>query len=154
MTTSAFQTLRGPLVGLVFAAFAGTGCVNTATFDPVCPDPVEPGRGLSRSDLRDVGSRPLVDVLRGRVSGLNVTIVRGRPVVTIRGAQSFNGLSEPLVIVDGMQLARRGAEGINSVNTSDVESVEVLKDAADLAFYGMNGGAGVVRIATRRSGCE
>ena len=154
MATPTFRTLRGPLVGLVLTAFAGTGCANTATFDPVCPDPVAPGDGLSRSDLREVGSRPLVDVLRGRVSGLNVQMVRGRPVVTIRGAQSFSGLSEPLVIVDGTPLARRGAEGINSVNTSDVSSVEVLKDAADLAFYGMDGGAGVVRIATRRSGCD
>ena len=154
MTTILLRSgaLRSAL--LFAAALSAGGCMNTANFDPVCPAEAAPGDGLSRRDFERVGARSLLDVLRGRVSGLDVRTVRGRPFVVIRGAGSFATPVEPIVVLDGVRLARRGAEGINSVNTQDVATVEVLKDASDLSFYGMEGGAGVVRIATRRSGCD
>lgn len=128
------------------------GCRTTANFDPVCPVPPSPGRGLTRADLQKSGSASVVEALRGRVPGLLVRSVGGRPFLQVRGAASFQPV-EPLVVVDGVRMSQRGARGLDGLNVRDLASVEVLKNAGDLALYGFDGGAGVLVVHTRRSGC-
>lgn len=104
---------------------------------------------------------PVVNVAQGlqsRVSGVQINQNSGSPggnvSVRIRGTNSINGNSEPLYIVDGIQISNSG--GINDVsplstiNPNDIESVEVLKDASASAIYGARAANGVVLITTKR----
>ncbi len=86
--------------------------------------------------------------LEGQVSGLIVSESSGQPgankSILIRGI-STNGDNSPLFVVDGLQV-----DNINNLNPSDIESVDVLKDAASAAIYGARGGNGVVIITTKK----
>ncbi len=88
-------------------------------------------------------------LLTGRVPGVEVTPMEGGYAVRVRGAASFVGPADPLYVIDGVPL-RPGLLG--AINPADVARIEVLKDVADLAPYGMSGANGVVRITTRRPG--
>lgn len=89
------------------------------------------------------------NVLKGMVSGVNITQASGQPgdgsKVRIRGIGTINN-SDPLYIVDGMPISG----GIDNVNPSDVLSVEVLKDAASAAIYGTRGANGVILVTTKQ----
>ncbi len=88
--------------------------------------------------------------LQGRASGVNVTNNSGAPggsvKVRIRGASSLLGNNDPLYVVDGIALNI----GISDININDVESIEVLKDAAATAIYGNRGANGVIIITTKQ----
>jgi TonB-dependent starch-binding outer membrane protein SusC len=85
--------------------------------------------------------------LQGRTAGVQVTQNSGAPgsalTVRIRGIGTINN-SDPLYIVDGIPV-----EGIDFLNPSDIESINVLKDAASAAIYGSRGANGVVLITTK-----
>lgn len=100
-------------------------------------------------DDLDMGTPTTVQgALKGKVSGVQITSNSGAPggdsKVRIRGVGSVNN-SEPLYIVDGMP----ASAGINYLNPSDIESVEVLKDAASAAIYGARGANGVILVTTK-----
>jgi TonB-linked SusC/RagA family outer membrane protein len=87
--------------------------------------------------------------LQGRIAGVqvqNTTSEAGAdPKIRVRGQTSINANSEPLVVVDGHPV-----DGFSFVNPADVQSVEVLKDAASAAIYGSRGSAGVILITTKQ----
>ncbi len=88
------------------------------------------------------------DALQGRASG--VTVISpgspgAKPTVLIRGIPSYTG-TDPVVIVDG---SIQSLDDLNSINAADIESVNVLKDAATTAIYGVKGGNGVIVITTK-----
>jgi TonB-linked SusC/RagA family outer membrane protein len=87
--------------------------------------------------------------LQGQLAGVTVRTVTGEPgedmQIRVRGAASINANSDPLYVVDGVPL-----EALTGVNPADIESVEVLKDAASAAIYGSRGNNGVVIVTTRR----
>lgn len=87
--------------------------------------------------------------LQGRISGVQVTSISGRPgsdvSVRVRGVGSINN-NDPLYIVDGTPVY--GA--FNSINPGDIQSMEVLKDASSTAIYGTRGANGVIIITTKR----
>lgn len=89
------------------------------------------------------------DALKGKVSGVQITQSSGQPgadsKVRIRGIGTVNN-SEPLYIVDGMEVGG----GINYLNPVDIESVEILKDAASGAIYGARAANGVILITTKK----
>lgn len=88
--------------------------------------------------------------LAGKVAGVNIT-ARGNageaPFVRLRGSTSLAGYSEPLYVVDGVPVAKLDA----SLNTNDIESVTVLKDAAATAIFGCMAANGVVIVNSKRS---
>jgi len=101
--------------------------------------------------------------LKGKSSGVQITTVSGQPgagaVVRIRGSSSILGSNEPLYVVDGVPLDGGGAAaGIHGasvspltiISPSDIESMEVLKDASSTAIYGSRGANGVILITTKR----
>jgi TonB-linked SusC/RagA family outer membrane protein len=88
------------------------------------------------------------DALQGRASG--VTVVSSgspgvKPTVLIRGIPSYTG-TDPVVVVDG---AIQTLDDLNSINPADIESINVLKDAATTAIYGVKGGNGVIVVTTK-----
>ncbi|QNL47950.1 TonB-dependent receptor [Olivibacter sp. SDN3] len=93
----------------------------------------------------------IIQALNGRASGVQVSQNTGAPgasaSVRIRGTNSIQGNNEPLYVVDGFPMS-----GTNPtvLNNSDIESVEILKDASATAIYGSRGANGVILITTRR----
>lgn len=89
--------------------------------------------------------------LQGRAAGVNISSVSGRPgesaSVKIRGVGSISLSSEPLYVVDGMQL---DDEVLSSINPADIASIQILKDASATAIYGARGANGVILINTRK----
>ena len=87
-------------------------------------------------------------VLQGRVTGVQVTQAGGAPggdsKIRIRGANSVLGNNDPLYVIDGFV----GAD-YNTINPSDIETIQVLKDAASTSVYGSRGANGVVIITTK-----
>ncbi|MBN2864296.1 MAG: SusC/RagA family TonB-linked outer membrane protein, partial [Bacteroidales bacterium] len=88
------------------------------------------------------------DILQGRSAGVNVTTVSGAPggttSIRIRGSNSITGSNEPLYVIDGFV----GGD-MSTVNPTDIESIQVLKDASSTAIYGSRGANGVVLITTK-----
>ncbi|MBC7935679.1 MAG: TonB-dependent receptor [Rhizobacter sp.] len=88
------------------------------------------------------------EALQGLASGVNV-ISSGSPgaapTVLIRGIPSFTG-TNPLVIIDGVP---QEIVDLNSLSPSDIESINVLKDAATMAIYGVKGGNGIIVVTTK-----
>jgi TonB-dependent starch-binding outer membrane protein SusC len=87
--------------------------------------------------------------LQGQVAGLTVTRQNNRPGVgysiTIRGENTINNSTEPLVVIDGLM----GGD-INTLNPNDIQSMDVLKDASSTAIYGSRGANGVIIITTKK----
>lgn len=88
------------------------------------------------------------DALQGRASG--VTVVSpgspgAKPTVLIRGIPSYTG-TDPVVIVDG---SIQSLDDLNSISSADIESINILKDAAATSIYGVKGGNGVILITTK-----
>lgn len=109
----------------------------------------------------DLNSTPISNFgqgLQGRVAGVQVTQNSGQPggsiSLRIRGVNSINGSSEPLYVIDGVQISNDGEVGdlgsLATINPNDIESMEVLKDASATAIYGSRGANGVVLITTKR----
>jgi TonB-linked SusC/RagA family outer membrane protein len=102
---------------------------------------------------KDLENLPLTTVgqsLQGRASGVYVAQNAGQPgssaTIRVRGITSFNN-NDPLWVVDGV-IVDNG--GMNFLNQSDIESMEVLKDAASQAIYGARAAAGVILITTKK----
>ena len=102
---------------------------------------------VKSEDLNKVVTTSPVEALQGRVAGVTVTASSGSPGatadITIRGIGSF-GNNQPLYIVDGVQADPY------FINSNDIASIEVLKDAASGAIYGTRAANGVVIITTKK----
>ncbi|GEO06457.1 SusC/RagA family TonB-linked outer membrane protein [Adhaeribacter aerolatus] len=102
---------------------------------------------------QEVSSRPMVEfgqALSGKVAGVQVLSASGKPgassTVQIRGIASISANSSPLIVVDGNPLP---SYDLNLINSADIESIEILKDASSAAIYGSRGGNGVILITTK-----
>ena len=106
---------------------------------------------VTRADMEALEKSPNVNVLQGLkgvVPGLNIGIATkagDSPTVSIRGRNSISGSTEPLVVLDGV--IYRG--NISDINPSDIESIDVLKDASSTAIYGSQAANGVLMITTK-----
>lgn len=86
--------------------------------------------------------------LQGKVAGMTITDTgspSGTATVRIRGIGSFNSSQDPLYIVDGVPMT----SGLNTLNSNDIESMQVLKDAASASIYGSRAANGVIIITTK-----
>jgi len=99
----------------------------------------------------DFEAQPVIrfdQILQGRAAGVNVTNASGAPggdvSIRIRGANSINGSNEPLYVIDGFVGAN-----FRDINPTDIENIQILKDASATAIYGSRGANGVVIITTR-----
>lgn len=108
-----------------------------------------PVGSISASQLKDVPATNLSQMLAGRVSGMQVTQASGELDATvninIRGGTSITQNNSPLIIIDGIP----SQSGLLGIAPSDVESIEVLKDASTTAIYGSRGANGVIIVTTK-----
>jgi len=103
---------------------------------------------VTAQDLQNTSPTRVEDALKGKVSGVQITQSSGQPgadsKVRIRGIGTVNN-SDPLFIVDGMPVDG----GIDYLNPVDIQSVEILKDAASAAIYGARAANGVILVTTK-----
>lgn len=104
---------------------------------------------VSTKSLKTTSDADPMRALQGKVPGMTIT-ANGSPsgtgTVRIRGIGSFNSSQDPLYVVDGVPTTR----ALNSLNTNDIESMQVLKDAASASIYGSRASNGVIIITTKR----
>ena len=104
---------------------------------------------VSTDALKTVSDPDPMRALQGKVPGMTVT-ANGSPsgvgTVRIRGIGSFNSSQDPLYIVDGVPTTR----ALNSLNSNDIESMQVLKDAASASIYGSRASNGVIIITMKK----
>jgi len=104
---------------------------------------------VSAKDLKDNPLNNAAEVLQGRLAGVQVTLSEGAPgadaVINIRGRGSITQNGDPLYVVDGIPMDN----ALTVLNPQDIESTNVLKDAASTAIYGSRGANGVVVITTK-----
>ncbi|MBS4057292.1 MAG: TonB-dependent receptor [Bacteroidales bacterium] len=104
---------------------------------------------VKSSDLKNMPIMRVEQALQGRTSGVTIAASSGQPgagaTVRVRGTTNIN-YSDPLYVVDGVPV---DVGGIDYLSTSDIESMEVLKDAASAAIYGTRAANGVILITTR-----
>lgn len=137
------------LVGLISGCASGSG----PTPDPTANahPPHDRGTIVTSDDLDRVAREPVEQTLASKVPGL---VISHRPDgsidIRIRGRTSIMGNSEPLYIVDGVPVLTGPSGGLNGINPRDIASIEVLKDAASTAFYGLRGANGVIVIKTKQ----
>jgi TonB-linked SusC/RagA family outer membrane protein len=127
---------------------------------------------VSEDDLKGSINASIEQAMQGRAAGVQVFQNSGQPgggiSVRIRGANSINSSSEPLYVIDGVPVSgdsegtaagfdwAMGGNGqtaissLSTINTADIVSIEILKDASATAIYGSRGANGVVLITTRR----
>lgn len=103
---------------------------------------------IKSADIEKINAVRTEEALQGRAAGVNV--IQGgspgaKPTVLIRGIPSFTG-TDPTVIIDGVQ---QSLVDLNSINPADIETINVLKDAATTAIYGVKGGNGVIVVTTK-----
>lgn len=109
---------------------------------------------ISSVKAGDIDNQPIARVeqfLQGRASGITVAASSGQPgsgsTIRVRGTTTLNGGNDPLYVVDGIPV---DIGGIDYLNPSDIESVDVLKDAASAAIYGTRAASGVILITTKK----
>lgn len=104
---------------------------------------------VSTDALKTTPDADPMRALQGRVPGMTVT-TNGSPIgtgtVRIRGVGSINSSQDPLFVIDGVPTTM----SLNSLNTNDIESMQVLKDAASASIYGSRAANGVIIITTKQ----
>lgn len=102
------------------------------------------------SDIKNVPVATVDQALQGRIAGADIMSTTGEPGATtsirIRGTRSISASNEPLYVVDGVMDA---IHDLNDINSADIESITVLKDASSTAIYGSRGSNGVIIITTK-----
>jgi TonB-linked SusC/RagA family outer membrane protein len=104
---------------------------------------------VSAKDLKDIPVNSAAEALSGRLAGVQVTTAEGSPdadvKIRVRGGGSITQDNSPLYIIDGVQVEN----GLSTLSPQDIQSIDVLKDAAATAIYGARGANGVVIITTK-----
>lgn len=103
---------------------------------------------LSGKELAKIPTASTAQAITGRMAGVQITTTDGSPdaemVIRVRGGNSVTGDNSPLYIVDGFPVS-----SLNDVSPTDIQSIDILKDASSTAIYGSQGANGVVLITTK-----
>ena len=118
---------------------------------------------ISAEDIAKVPVTSIDQALQGKVSGVQVLQLSAQPggatSIRVRGGSSIYAGNEPLFVIDGMPVDSKNAmswtssptqNGMAGLNPSDIESIEILKDASATSIYGARGANGVVMVTTKR----
>ena len=104
---------------------------------------------MDDSAISDRSMARAEQALQGQLAGVTVNITNAEPgadpQIRVRGAASINAGADPLYVIDGVP-----ADNMQGINPNDIESIEVLKDAASAAIYGSRGSNGVVIVTTKQ----
>lgn len=106
---------------------------------------------VSAKQISQVPNSRVDQALQGRAAGVQVTQNSGAPgagtSIRVRGGNSITGSNEPLWVIDGIIVGTNF--NLNNLNSNDIQSIEILKDASSIAIYGSRGANGVVLVTTK-----
>ncbi len=114
---------------------------------------------VSGAELRKTSPTTFDQALQGKVAGVVVQQISGQPgggvSIQVHGVSSISGSNSPLYVIDGVIIPPtndpgNGANPLNAINPSEIESIDVLKDASATAIYGSQATNGVIVITTKR----
>ncbi len=119
---------------------------------------------VTKVSAKQIENRPVTSfdqALTGKAAGVQINtssgLVGDNVIIRVRGAASLGNSSQPLIIIDGIPVTQGNvgqlynpANALSDINPNDIESVEVLKDAASASIYGSRGAAGVILITTKK----
>ena len=139
-----------------FAAFVAVVLATSlacASRRPIDTESAGPQSTPDTTQVLNTDGKSIEDLFAGRFPG--VTVARtgdGGLQIRIRGgSNTFYGSDEPLYVVDDTPLPT-GSRGIVFLNPHDIQKIEVLKNPADIAIFGIRGGNGVIKITTKLPG--
>jgi len=156
MSAFSDRTARAVLPVVVLALVSA--CGGKSGSPPAEPAPATRPTGAASASAQvtsetianDPG-RPIEEILAKRVAGVTVSrSADGGIAVRIRGASSHAN-EQPLYILDGLPFIPGPNGSLQGINPYDIESIKVLKDAADITMYGSRGANGVIVIKTKKS---
>lgn len=105
---------------------------------------------ITAADLDNTPVTRIDQMLQGKATGVDVKSTNGAPgsgtTIRIRGSRSIYADNEPLYVIDGLI----GATNLNTINPSDIESIDILKDASATAIYGSRAANGVILVTTKK----
>jgi len=136
------------LLPLGLSLSLGAACVHRHDTSP----PTAVGSPMvTAEDIDRQPGRPIEQVLADRFPGVTVTRAPdGGLAVRIRGATSINGSTEPLYVIDGVEIHPGPGGSLTGINPRDIATIEVVKDPAGEAMYGVRGANGIIIIKTKR----
>ena len=106
---------------------------------------------VNSKQINQVPNSRVDQALQGRAAGVQVTQTSGAPgagtSIRVRGGNSITGSNEPLWVIDGIIVGTNF--NLNNLNSNDIQSIEILKDASSIAIYGSRGANGVVLVTTK-----
>jgi TonB-dependent starch-binding outer membrane protein SusC len=103
---------------------------------------------ISAKEIQNQPAYNLGTLLQGKATGVQVTNTsNGFPKILIRGFTTLNTSTDPLIILDGINLGRAN---LNLINVSDIETIDILKDGAAAAIYGTDASGGVIVLTTKK----
>ena len=141
-----FSTTRVALPVVVVFAGCGHGRAGTTQSQPSV------GTVLTAEDIQRSPGQSLEQLLLAHVPGLTLSAAPdGHAVLHLRGTTTFLGDEEPLIVVNGIALGPNASGNLNAINPEDIAFVQVLRDAASTAAYGVRGANGVILIRTKES---
>ena len=145
--TQADVTLKSEAIAMDNVVVVGYGVQNKRDVTTsIASIKAEDFKGLATTDFRDA--------MAAKMPGVQVMQTGGDPegnvMVRVRGISSATAGNDPLYIVDGVPMEN----GLSNLNTNDIESMEVLKDASSAAIYGSRGSNGVILITTKKGRSE
>lgn len=129
------------LMGYIFLQ---SSCATSNTTTTTSYTPAQQPNAMNEVDNPE-GNISLADHLR-KVPGVNVSGSGTNASVRIRGIKSFYGSSEPIFVVNGVQVSGGFASLSQTLNVYDIKSITVLKDPSDTALYGVRGANGIIEI--------
>jgi TonB-dependent SusC/RagA subfamily outer membrane receptor len=150
MTKSVAQSLAS--FSLLIALASACASAKTTPGETMKPAPLDPpsGQSVTAEDIQRSPSVALEDLLTAKVAGVWVSRTSdGGIAVRIRGATTIYGNSAPLYVLNGQAILPGPNGSLPGIAASEIESIEVLKDAASTAMYGMRGSNGVILIKTK-----
>lgn len=118
------------------------------------PSVPQPGTTVTGADIDRFGATDdaIERTLASKVPGVLVTRTPdGGVAIRIRGNSSISANMEPLYVIDGVEIQPGPGGALTGINPHDIASIEVLKDAASLTYYGLRAGNGVILIKTKHN---
>ena len=149
-----------PRVALSCALFVGllSGCASNNAARPddigtaLLPNPPVAGTTVTGEDLDRAGNDAIEKTLAAKVPGALITrTADGGIAIQIRGQTSLAANTQPLYVIDGLPIQPGPGGALLGINPHDIATIEVLKDAASLSFYGLRGANGVILIKTKHT---
>jgi TonB-dependent SusC/RagA subfamily outer membrane receptor len=159
MSDTSARTAAGPHrhvgKGLLLAALLA-GCAQGRQRTTETPAPARQegtAQGATSAEIQQTPNQPIEQQLMARSPGVVIGHnSSGDLTIRIRGgSSSVSGNNAPLYIVDGVPFSPSTDGGLSGINPSDISSIRVLKDAADITMYGVRGANGVIVIKTKHA---